>query len=314
MRSQAKWILGILLTAGLVLPAFAQDADPPDQAPSSGGWRRLGGSGDPGPASAPQGPYPADPQGPYRAGPSGPSEVTVPAGTWINIRVDQVLSSDHNQPGDAFMGSLAQPIIANGVVIARRGQTVAGRVAVAEKAGRVKGTSRLGLELTEISLVDGRQMPVRSRLMEYSGGTSVGRDAAAIGTTTAVGAAIGAVADGGFGAGMGAIAGAAASTIGVLATRGRATEVYPEAPLTFRLEAPTTVSGAFPPVGPQDYEQRNLAQRRPVMRGAPPPSYYGYGYGGYPYPSYYPYYGYGFGPSFFFYGGRGFYSHRGFRR
>jgi hypothetical protein len=303
MRSQAKWILGLFLTAGLVLPALAQNADPPDQAPASGGWRRLGGSGDPGPAAAPQAPYPA--------GPSGPSEVTVPAGTWISIRVNQVLSSDHNQPGDAFMGTLAQPIIANGLVIARRGQTVAGVVAVAEKAGRVKGTSRLGLELTEISLVDGRQMPVRSRLMEYSGGTSMGRDAAAIGTTTAVGAAIGAVADGGFGAGMGAIAGAAASTIGVLATRGRATEVYPEAPLTFRLEAPLTVSaGAFPPVGPQDYEQGNLAQRRPTMRGAPPPYYGGYGYG-YPYPYYYSPYYYGYGPSFFFYGGRGY---RGFRR
>lgn len=52
--------------------------------------------------------------------------------------------------------------MAGGVVIARRGQTVAGRVAEARKAGRAKGTSRLGIEITEVSLVDGEQLPVKS--------------------------------------------------------------------------------------------------------------------------------------------------------
>src|SRR5207253_389080 len=170
-----------------------------------------------------------------------------------------------------------------------------------------------------ISLTDGRQVPVTSTLMERKGNTSVGRDAAAIGTTTGVGAAIGAAADGGFGAGMGAIAGAAASTIGVLVTRGRPTEVYPEQPLTFRLETPITIPAeyaeAFPPATSQDYGRQNLVQR-PVMR--PGPTYYGGGYGyGAPYyapnPYYYsPYYYPGFyGPSIFI-GGR--FGGRGFRR
>ncbi|HEV2687569.1 MAG TPA: hypothetical protein VGV35_03415, partial [Bryobacteraceae bacterium] len=186
------------------------------------------------------------------------------------------------------------------------------------------GTSRLGLELTEMSLSDGRQIQVKTRLMERRGETSYGRDAVAIGTTTGAGAAIGAAVNGGVGAGVGAAAGLVVSTVGVMLTRGRATEVYPEQPLTFRLESPLTVEAndeAFEPVSQQDYDQRGPARRPPPQRygayGPPPPPYY-YG-GGYYGPYYYgglfsPYYGYGFGPNFYFSyrGGRGF--GRGFGR
>lgn len=196
-------------------PAYSPQANP-QTAPPSGGWRKFG----------------AAPQAPMMA--PLPAKLTLPASTWITIRVDQPLSSDHNQPGDFFAATLAQPLVADGIVVARRGQMVGGVVSEAVKAGRAKGVSRLRLELAEISLVDGRQLPVKTQLVERRGDTSVGRDAAAIGTTTGVGAAIGAAAAGGFGAGMGAIAGAGASTIGVLLTRGKPTVVYPEMPLTFR--------------------------------------------------------------------------------
>ncbi len=223
-----------------------------------------------------------------------PSQLTLPAGAWVSVRVDQSLSSDRNQAGDVFSVTLAQPLVANGFVVARRGQTLSGRVAEAVKAGRVKGTSRLGLELTDLTLADGQVMPVRTQLVQYSGGTSHTRDATAIGTATGIGAAVGAAADGGFGAGVGAAAGAAASTIGVLLTRGRATEVYPEETLTFRTMDPLTISTersslAFVPVRQEDYapdaqpRQPALARRRPGYGGYPypyPPYLYGPGYGG----------------------------------
>jgi hypothetical protein len=204
--------------------------------------------------------------------------LTIPAGTWISVRNDQRLSSDHNQAGDTFTATLAQPLVANGFVVARRGQILSGRVVEAEKAGKVKGTSHLGLELTDIALVDGQQLPVRTQLIQYSGGTSQGRDASAIGTTTALGAAVGAAADGGFGAGVGAAAGAAASTIGVLLTRGRATEIYPETTLTFRTTEPVTVATnqAFQPVQQGDYGQ--AAPPRPTLRVRPRPVYAPYPY------------------------------------
>jgi hypothetical protein len=246
----------------------------------NGSWRKFGESRPPHP-------------------PRAPAEVKLPAGSWITIRVNQPLSSDHNHPGDTFTATLVQPLVADGVVIARRGQTVAGRVAEARKAGRAKGTSRLGIEITEVSLVDGQQLPVKAQLMERRGDTSVGRDVGAIGVTTGAGAAIGAGVAGPFGAGVGALAGAFVSTIGVLVTRGKPAVVYPEMVLTFRLEGPLTVSiarsRAFQLARREDYAQRALYPRSPP-RLLPPPPYYA----GYYYPPYY------WGPSFVVYR-RGFY-------
>ena len=103
------------------------------------------------------------------------------------------------------------------------------------------------------------------------------------------------------------MSGAAASTIGVLLTRGKPTVVYPEAVLTFRLEAPLSIStesseGAFQPVTPEDYEQKKLYRQGPSLVGAPPPAYYSY---------YSPVF---YGPRFFFYSGPRFYYHRGYYR
>ena len=122
---------------------------------------------------------------------------------------------------------------------------------------------------------------------------------------------IGAAAGGGFGAGMGAIAGAGASMIGVLATRGRATEIYPETMLTFRLMEPLTIAtdrsgDAFQPVRQGDYEQNQLIQRTVVQR----PRYSPYGYG----PGFYGYPRYGYGPSLYFYSGPRYYGGYGRRR
>ena len=265
-------ILGVSIAGALM----AQNSSPE---PPATGWHKFGDT------------RPADP-------PRLPAEVKLPAGAWITVRVNQPLSSDRNHPGDAFTATLVQPLVADGMVIARRGQTVAGRVAEAQKAGRAKGTSRLGIEITEVSLVDGQQFPVQTQLMERRGDTAVGRDVGAIGVTTGTGAAIGAGVAGPFGAGVGALAGAFVSTIGVLVTRGKPTVLYPEMMLTFRLEGPLTVSvahsGAFRPARREDNVQPALYPRSPP-RLIPPPYY-----GGYYYPSYY------WGPSYGFYG-RGFY-------
>jgi hypothetical protein len=311
------WTAASVLVLSLLgtLPGVAQDANPSGPPPtSSGGWRKFQpqdqsanqATADPAANSAPSAGDAQDPgQAPSQAPPPryAPTTLTLPAGTWITIRVNEPLSSDHNKPGDAFTATLLEPIVANGLLIARRGATVSGVVSEAQKAGRVSGLSHLGLELTEIQLADGRQVQVKTKLMERRGDTSYGRDAFAIGATTATGAAIGAGVNGGVGAGVGAAAGLVASTIGVLLTRGRATVVYPETPLTLRLEAPLTLDNsqqAFQYASQQDY---NARVARPPAPRRPPPPYYGAYYPpvyGYPYP--YPYF---WGPSVYFgYGGR----------
>lgn len=223
-----------------------------------------------------------------------PPALTLPGGTLITVTVTQTLSSDRNHAGDGFVTVLEQPLVAEGWVVARRGQTVIGRVAVAQKAGRAQGVSQLAAELTELLLVDGQQLPIRTQLMQGSGGTSRAQDAGAIGATSGLGAAIGGIAGGGRGAAIGAVGGAAAAAAGILATRGRRTEIVAETTLTFRLETPLTISTersqqAFRPVSPEDYADRGALRTLPlrepdshrhyaVIPAFPPPPYYYFEY------------------------------------
>jgi len=265
-----------------------------------------------------------------------PAKLNVPVGTILTVRTTGWLTTDHTKQGDTFTAVLEQPLIIDGWVIARRGQTVLGTVTVSDKGGRVRGTSQLGVEVTELTLVDGQQLPVHTQLLKVSAGTSHGQDAATIAGTTALGAAIGAAADWGRGAAIGAGAGAFAGILGVLSTRGRPTVIPAESLLTFRLQDATTISTersqqAFQPVSEGDYGRGDEGRGRYGRYGRPGPSPYGpYGAyaayppcgtcGYYPYPyAYYPGYYY---PGYFypgpaFIGGFGFrfgFRGRGFRR
>lgn len=295
-----------------------QAPPPPPQGPAPQGAYQQG--------PPPQGAYQQAPyqQAPYQQAPPpapryAPTVITLPVGTWITMRLNTPLSSNRNQAGDAFTGTLLEPIVANGLLIAHRGETVTGIVTEAQKAGRVSGVSHLKLELTGIQLADGRQIQIKSQLIDRKGNTSYGRDAFGIGATTAAGAAIGAGVNGGVGAGVGAAAGLVVSTIGVLFTRGHPVVVGPETPLTFAMETPITIDNsqqAFHYATQQDYNAggRPLGPRPAYGAygsaygpGYPPPPPYGYA------PAYgYPYYPYPYwGPSLYFgFGGRWGYGRR----
>jgi hypothetical protein len=260
---------------------------------------------------------PADSQQPVGDPQAIPPRLTIKAGTYVTVRLNEGLSSDHSQAGDAFTATLMRPIVVDGVVVATVGQNVIGHVTEAKKAGRVSGTSRLGIQLVELPAVDGQQLAIQSELISRNGPTSVGRDAGALAATTATGAAIGAAVGWGVGAGIGAAAGFVAGLTGVLVTRGEPTILYPETVMTFRVNQDIPVSTehnlqAFRFVQPSDYEQHAPAlQRRP-----PPPPRPAYGYAPYPpygapYPYAYPYYGgYPFPAVGFYYGPRYYYGRR----
>ena len=67
-------------------------------------------------------PAPNSPRVPPRYG--LPPQLTINPGTFVSVRVDQMLSSNRNQPGDVFSSTLMQPVVVDGVVVAQRGQTV----------------------------------------------------------------------------------------------------------------------------------------------------------------------------------------------
>ena len=329
IRTVAYCIAMGLLAASIV--AFAQDQAtpaPPSSAPSPG-WHSFSNPPEP-QANYPQANYPPtnDPSANYPTGQAVPSRLRLQAGTFVTVRVDQMLSSDRNKAGDEFSATLTRPLVAGGVVVAQRGEILGGRVAEAQKAGRVTGVSHLAVQLTDLTLVDGQQVPIETELTSLAGPTSKARDAGAIAGTTVMGAAVGGAADLGPGAAIGAGAGLIAGTVGVLLTRGRPTVIYPESVLTFRLSEPITISTdrapqAFRYVATNEYNRASNAQGPPAGSGwtckgygwppptaTPPPYYY------YPYTYPYPWgasLGLWYGPGFFYgrlYYGRGY----GFRR
>ena len=257
--------------------------------------------------------------------------LTMRPGTILTVRVNQPLSSDRNQVGDVFSASLDQPVTVLGIVVAQRGHTVVGHVVEAKKAGRVHGVSRLGITLTDLTLVDGQTVAIQSQLLVRNGPTSRGRDVAVIGSTTGVGAAIGAGVGGGTGAAIGAAAGAAAGTIGVLLTRGNPTIIAPETLLTFQVTTPVRIETSYAPQAFRfayflDHSEVETQSQQASAYPAPPPSPYPYyAYPPAPYYSYYPYFypyfstPYFYSPSFSFvlcyptyYGYHGYYGYRGY--
>jgi len=187
-------------------------------------------------------------------------------------------------------------------------------VDVAQKASDGNGVSKLGLEITELALVDGEQIPVSTEMQQtapaprYSYPGSTERDVATVGTTTVLGTIVGATVGGRTGAAIGAGLGATAGIAAIMYTRGRPTTVAPETLLTFRLAAPLEISTekgavAFQPVTQGDYKDQdaysNAPRRRSAGPGYPPSPYYYYGcgpWGGcYPGPYFGPYIGWGVG-------------------
>ncbi len=201
----------------------------------------------------------------------GAAPLSLQSGTVLTVRIDQALSSDKNQPGDAFSATLVQPLVAQGIVVAQRGQTVTGRVIDVKKGRGFGGNSELRLALTRISLVDGQSLPIHSQLVTSRGRSNTGRDVGVVGATTATGAIIGGAAGRGEGAAIGAGVGAAAGIIGVLASNGHATVVYPETLLTFETTNTVGIDTSYAPqafhaVDPSVYAQNAEPQLQPPPR------------------------------------------------
>lgn len=158
--------------------------------------------------------------------------VTVPAGTRIQVRMDDGVDTSKDSTGKKFTGKLESALSANGVAVAPPGSVVHGQVARAEQAGRVAGQSTLSLVLTDI-LVNSQAIPLTTQPVTVSG-QAEGRQTARRG---AAGALIGGIADGGEGAAKGAAVGAGTAAV----RKGQAVVVPPGSLLEFNLSQPLTL-------------------------------------------------------------------------
>jgi hypothetical protein len=189
-------------------------------------------------------PAPAAPVAPRSAYASaGGGMVTVPAGESLLVRMIDGVDSSKNHVGDIFHGSLETDLTVNGVVVARKGTDVYGRLAEAKEAGHISGSSELMLELTRI-VIDGRDYPVVSSDYTLQGKGRGKNTAEKVGGGAALGAIIGAIAGGGKGAAIGAGVGAGAGGAVQVLTRGQQVKIPSETLLEFRLQQPATVTPA----------------------------------------------------------------------
>jgi hypothetical protein len=168
------------------------------------------------------------------------NRVTVPAGTRILIRMGDSIDSTKQKAGYRFTSSLETNLQADNVVVARRGTPVFGRLASASSAGKMSGSSELGLELTDI-VIDGTSYPLLTSTYEIKGSGEGSKTARKVVGGAGLGALIGGIAGGGRGAGIGALAGAGAGTAVAATKKGQQLSIPSESLLEFRLTQPVTL-------------------------------------------------------------------------
>lgn len=163
---------------------------------------------------------------------AGPAYMNLPAGTRIQVRVIEKLSSETAQVGDRFHGTLAAPLMVNGRTVFLRGADVSGQVTNVERSGRLSSPGELHLALRTIQS-GGRVYAVSAQPFVVKGESHTKSNVTKIGGSAAAGAIIGALAGGGKGAAIGAGVGAAAGTGIAAATGKKAAEIESEAVLTW---------------------------------------------------------------------------------
>jgi hypothetical protein len=167
--------------------------------------------------------------------------VTIPAGTVIPVRMTDTLDSATTQSNSVFHGSLAGDLIVDGMVAARSGASVVGRVITAKDATHFSGSSELSIELTRIDTVDHPVDVVTDAFTKQGNGRGK-NTATKAGGGAALGAIIGALAGGGKGAAIGAVTGGGvgAGVNGV--TRGQQVQIPTETLVSFHLQSPVSVT------------------------------------------------------------------------
>jgi hypothetical protein len=193
-------------------------------------------------SQAPMGPQLGTPAQPDPPPAPAPHVVTLQSGTSLIVRLGETVSTDHNYTGDTFRGTLDVPIVIDGFVIADKGSKVLGKVASAQKAGRVEGSAELQLTIVEINTTDGQRISVETGVFDKRASGRTGEEAAKIGGGAALGAIIGAIAGGGKGAAIGAGVGGGAGTGAVLLTHGKPALLSAETRLSFQLNRPATIT------------------------------------------------------------------------
>ena len=173
-----------------------------------------------------------------------PIEITVPAGTVIDVSLGSTISTETARVEDRIDGTVARSVHVAGHTVIPAGTRVRGTVSSTDDGGRLKGAARLAVRFHELMLEDGTVVEFSSRSFERVG-PSPGRTTA---TRTGGGAAVGAIIGGLLGGERGAaIGGSIGAAGGAASSAGRAKPVTfhtgTSIPVTFTHPARVIIEG-----------------------------------------------------------------------
>lgn len=161
--------------------------------------------------------------------------VMLPAGSVVEIRTVERISSKSNLSGDLFEATLVEPLVVDGKTLFGRGSEVHGHLVEVLRPGKVKGRGSVTFALREIRREDTNYTLETNRITIEAESTK-GKDAAKVGAASAIGAVLGAVFGGKKGAAIGGATAGGAGAAGVLLSRGKDVEIPAERLFSFRLE------------------------------------------------------------------------------
>lgn len=163
----------------------------------------------------------------------------IPAGTQLDVRLDQTVSSKTSRVEERVEATTVSPVTINGRTVVPAGTVVIGHVAEVDDADRGQRDGRIRLEFTSLQFPDGTRADIRSSVTsveEKHTGTSTKRRA---GLGAILGGVLGGIIEGKSGALIGAVIGAGGAVVG---TRGQNVELHEGTHLTLRIDQATVLA------------------------------------------------------------------------
>jgi hypothetical protein len=174
-----------------------------------------------------------------RADRAGAYGRNLPAGTEVEVRLDQTVSSKTAKVEQRVEATTIAPVTVNGRTVVPTGTVVTGYVAEADDADRADRDGRLRLEFTGMQFPNGTRADIRSTVVKVEDrhtGTSTTKRGA---LGAILGGVLGGIIDGRSGAVVGAILGGGGA---VVATRGQNVELPEGTHIVLRLDQATVLA------------------------------------------------------------------------
>ena len=172
--------------------------------------------------------------------PPPPQKITVPAGTVLQVRTVEGLSSETNHEGDAWHGTLNSDITVDDQTVVPAGADVEGHVMEAHSATHYTGGASLVLGVDKVNF-DGKTYQIATDTWQRKADTRGKNTVEKTAGGAAVGAILGGIFGGGKGAAIGSVAGAGAGAGANTITKGQKVELRPETLVSFKLQNPISV-------------------------------------------------------------------------